>query len=262
MHVANRKISVKNQTPNNNKHNKVPWKLIGQILLALAFFYILGWMVTSLSFTGRNGDKILATQEVSAEEIFDNFGFKVFDVKWNEATWAEVGSGTQAQQLDGILTLTREKNGSGGLVAHRRKWLLSQISHAEARLMLGSDIQTQAGEIGIEIYTTGDTDQWFVRCAIHSGQNEEAAFILCETADAFSTTPVTVPYDTWHLVRFEVDPENIALTFFVDGQETGKYIAPEKNDLNQAEYLFMLEAASSSDGSLRGSFDHVLLKNR
>jgi hypothetical protein len=128
------------------------------------------------------------------------------------------------KQLDGVLIFSREVDGFGGLVAHRRKWLLSQINYVESRLMLSSDIQTQAGEIGFEISTTADGNQWFARCGIHGGRSERMALILCDTADKFSTTPVPVAYDTWHVVRFEVDAETTTLTFFVDGEGIGKYI--------------------------------------
>jgi hypothetical protein len=218
--------------------------------------------MTSLSFAGRNGIDIQATQAISSLEIFDNFGFKVFDTKWNESTWAEVGTGLNIRQLDGILTISREVEGFGGLVAYRRKWLPSQINYVESKLMLSSDIQTQSGEIGVEVGTPADQNQWFARCAIHGGQSERTALILCNTADKFSTTPVTAAYDTWHVVRFEVNAENTTLTFFVDGEEVGKYISQETFDFKSPEYSLMLEGLSSNDGSLTGSFDYVQLKNK
>ena len=164
---------MKNQTSNHHKHKRIPWHLFGQIVLALVFFYLLSWLINSLSFAGRNGIDIQATQAISSLEIFDNFGFKVFDTKWNESTWAEVGSGSHFNQLDGILTVSRDVEGFGGLVAHRRKWLLSQINYVESRLMLNSNIQTLAGDIGFEINTDVDGDQWFVKCGILGGQGKK-----------------------------------------------------------------------------------------
>jgi hypothetical protein len=204
---------MKNKTSSHHARLRIPWSLIGQIVLALVFFYLLSRMITSLSFAGKNGLDTQATQAISAAEVFDNFGFKVFDTKWNEATWAEVGSGSQMKQLDGILISSREVEGFGGLVAHRRKWLLSQINYVESRLMLSSAIQTQAGEIGFEISPDVDKNQWFVKCGIQGGQNKKTASILCNSASRFSTSVVEVSYDTWHLVRFEVDPENGTITF-------------------------------------------------
>jgi hypothetical protein len=253
---------MKNQTSNNHESNKIPWNFIGQIVLALVFFYLLGLLMTSLSFAGRNGIDIQATQAISSLEIFDNFGFKVFDTKWNESTWAEVGSGSHIEQLDGVLILSREVEGFGGLVAHRRKWLLSQINYVESRLMLSSDIQTLAGDIGFEINTKIDGNKWFVKCGIQGGQGKNTASILCNTADGFSTTAVKVPYDTWYLVRFEVDSENGMITFFVDGQNGGKSLPQDISKLKIAEFSLMLDGASSNDGSLNGSFDDVQLKNR
>lgn len=252
---------MKDHKSNRHGRLRLPWNLIGQIVLAIGFFYLLGWLVNTLSFAGTNARDIHATEPVSALEIFDNFGFKVFDTGWNEATWAEVGTGSHIQQLDGILNLSREVEGFGGLVAHRRKWLLSQINYVESKLMLSSDIQTQAGEIGIEINTQVDGNPWFVRCGIQGGQGQEKASILCHTADGFSTTAVESLYDTWHLVKFKVDAENATITFFVDGEKIGNYIQ-EISALNNAEYLLMLDGLSSSDGSLDGAYDHVLLKNK
>jgi hypothetical protein len=253
---------MKDQTSNNHKHNRIPWNLVGQIVLALVFFFLLGLLMTSLSFAGRNGIDIQATQAISSLEIFDNFDFKVFDTKWNESTWAEVGSGSHIEQFDGILIMSREVEGFGGLVAHRRKWLLSQINYVESRLMLSSDIQTLAGDIGFEINTDIDGNKRFVKCGIQGGQGKNTASILCNTAGGFSTTVVKVSYNTWHLVRFEVDSENESITFFVDRQNIGKCIPQNISELKNAEYSLILDGSSSNDGSLTGSFDYVQLKNK
>ena len=253
---------MKNQTSNHHERIRIPWNLIGQIVLALVFFYLLGRLVTSLSFAGKNGIDTQATQAISSAEIFDNFGFKVFDTKWNEATWAEIGSGSQIKQLDGILISSREVGGFGGLVAHRRKWLLSQINYVESRLMLNSDIQTQAGDIGFEINPDVDGNQWFIKCGIQGGQGKKAASILCNAAGGFSTTEVNVPYDSWHLVRFEVDSDNGTITFFVDGQNVGKYVPQGISESKNAEYSLILDGSSSNDGSLTGFYDYIQLKNR
>ena len=253
---------MKNQISERRKRLRIPWNLIGQIVLAVTFFYLLGRLINSLSFAGANEIDIRATEPISASGLFDNFGFKVFDVKWNESTWAEIGAGSHIQQLDGILILSRETEGSGGLIAHRRKWLLSQIDYVESRLILNSDIQTQAGGIGIELNTVTDGDQWFAKCGIQGSLGETMASILCNTADGFSTTAVKVPYDTWHLVRFDVDAEDATIKFFVNGEFVGEYIPQDANKLKNAEYLLTLNGNSSDDGSLTGSFDNVQLKNK
>jgi outer membrane lipoprotein SlyB len=253
---------MKDKISNHPERFRIPWNLIGQIVLALVFFYLLSRLITSVSFAGRNGMDAQPTQAISSAEIFDNFGFKVFDTKWNESTWAEVGSGSQIKQLDGILTLSREVGGFGGLVAHRRKWLLSQINYVESRLMLSSDIQTQAGEIGFEINPDVGGNQAFVKCGIQGGRGNETASILCNTAGGFSTTAVEVSYDSWHLVRFEVDSENGTITFFVDGQNVGKSVPQDSSESKNAQYSLILGGSSANDGSLTGFYDYVQFKNR
>ncbi len=253
---------MKDQTPIPHERHGIPWNMIGQIVLALAFFYLLGWLINSLSFAGKNGIDIQATEAVSSSGLFDNFGFKVFDTQWNESTWEEVGSGSHFNQLDGILILSREVQGYGGLVAHRRKWFPGQINYVESQLKLSSDIQTQAGEIGFEINTDFDGNQWFVKCGIQGGQGEKTASILCNTADGFSTTAVKVSYDTWHLVRFEVDSESGTITFFVDGQNVGIYISQDISEFKNVECSLILIGLSSNDGFLTGFYDNVQLKNR
>ena len=128
--------------------------------------------------------------------------------------------------------------------------------------MLSSDIQTLAGAVGFEINTDIDGNKWFVKCGIQGGQSKNTASILCNTADGFSTTVVKVLYDTWYLVRFEVDSENETITFFVDEQNIGKYIPQNISELKNAEYSLILDGSSSNDGSLTGSFDDVQLKNK
>lgn len=128
--------------------------------------------------------------------------------------------------------------------------------------MLSSDIQTLAGDIGFEINSDIDENKWFVKCGIQGGWGKNTASILCNTADGFSTIAAKVSYDTWYLVRFEVDSENGTITFFVDGQNIGKYVSQDISKLKNVEYSLILDGSSSNDGSLNGSFDDVLLKNR
>ena len=253
---------MKNQTSSHHERKVIPWNLFGQIFLALVIFYLLGRVLTSLSYAGRNGIDIHSTQVISSLEIFDNFGFEIFDTKWNESTWAEVGAGSDISQLDGVLVVSREVQGFGGLIAHQRKWQLSQINYVESRLMLGSDLQTHAGEIGVEIISAAEGNQWFAKCEIHGEQGDNKASILCKTADGFSTIPVVVSFDTWHIVRFVVDFENTSITFFVDEQMVGNYIFPKITELKNAEFSLKLGGTSSNDGYLSGSFDYVQLKNK
>ena len=122
---------MKNKVSNDHEGNKIPWNFIVQLALLLIAFYFLSRLINYLSFTGMNKPESQATAEITSQEIFDNFGFKVYDVKWNESTWAEVGTGSQMKQLDGVLLFSREVSGSGGLNAHSRKWLLNQINYVE-----------------------------------------------------------------------------------------------------------------------------------
>jgi hypothetical protein len=253
---------MKNKIFNNQVLSKLPLKLIGQIIIVLIVFFFFDWLIKSLSFAKMNGLEPRSTAGVSSQEIFDNFGYKVYDVKWNESTWAEVGTGSHIEQLDGVLMLSREVEGFGGLAAYRRKWLLSQINYMESIIMLNSDIQTRDGDIGVEIDATINGNLWFAKCAIHGEQGKKTALILCDTADKFSITPVEVSYDTWHVVRFEVDAEKTAVTFFVDGQNAGKYIPQDTNGFKFAEYSLMLGGWSSRDGLISGSFDSVQLKTK
>jgi len=253
---------MKNLTSNQSKRYRIPWKLSGQIVLILIIFYLLSLLINSLSFAGKNGIDIQATQAVSSSGLFDNFGFKVFDTTWNESTWTEVGSGSHIEQLDGILILSREAKGFGGLFAHRRKWTLDQINYVESLLMFSSDMQTQNGNIGFGINTDVDGNQWVVRCGIDGGQGIKTASIGCNTASGFSTTSVKVSYDTWHLVRFEVDSDNKTITFFVDGKNVGNYVLQDTNKLENTDLLLTLEGSSSNDGTMTGYFDNVQLKIR
>jgi hypothetical protein len=253
---------MKNPSAENQSGHKIPWGVIVQVVLALVFFFLLSRLISSLSFAGQNGIDTQATASVSALEIFDNFGFQVFDTKWNESTWAEVGTGSNMQQLDGVLLVTREAAGSGGLVAHRRKWHLSQINYVKSRLRLSSAIQTQAGALGFGINTSVAGTPWFAKCELQGGQGEKTALVLCHIADKFSTTPVEVAYDAWHTISFEIDAENAAITFFADDQNIGQFVPPETSGLESAEYTFMLEGSSSTAGALTGAFDYVQVKNR
>jgi len=64
---------------------------MGQIII-LILFYFASRIITSLSFAGMNGLEPRAAAGVSSQDIFDSFGYKVFDSKWNESTREEVGA--------------------------------------------------------------------------------------------------------------------------------------------------------------------------
>jgi len=256
------KSFMKHQISGHQERCKLPLKLMGQIILVAGMFFLLSRLITSLSFAGKNGVDLRATAGVSSEEIFDGFGFKVFDGKWNDATWAEAGTGSKFNQLDGVLTVSRDVVGSGGLIACRRKWLVSQIDYVKSIVMLNSDIQTQEGNIGVEINAPMNGNERFVKCAIHGGQGKKTAVILCDTADQFSTTPIEVSYDTWHVVHFDIDAEKPAITFWVDGNIVDTYIPKDASGFKVAEYSLVLMGESSSAGLMSGSFDAVELKTR
>jgi ribosome biogenesis SPOUT family RNA methylase Rps3 len=118
------------------------------------------------------------------------------------------------------------------------------------------------GGLELTISTAIDRNQWFAKCEIHGEQGEKTASIVCKTADGFSTIPIIVSYDTWQIVRFDVDSENITITFFVDGQIVGNYIPRERSELKNTEYFLMLDGLSSNNGSLTGSFNYVQLINK
>lgn len=253
-----------NQPSNKNEPNKTPLKLIGQIFLAIVVItlvFVFGWRVTSLSFLGI-GLEPPATAAASSQGIYDTFDNKTFDGKWDDSVWAEFGTVSQIQQRDGVLMLSRESDSFGGIVAYQKKWLWSQIDYVESKILLSSNIQTRDGDIGVEINTILNGNLWFAKCAIRGVQGEKTALILCDTADKFSITPIEVSFDTWHVLKLDVNAEKTSINFFVDGQNVGEYTPQDTSGFKFPEYSLMLDGWSSSGGFISGSFDYVQLKTK
>jgi hypothetical protein len=261
--MSNQSNKTNNPASNNDESSKLPLKLIGQIFLVLVILVLVvvfGWKITSLSILGF-GLEPPSTNTVS-DGVYDTFDNKSLDGKWDDKIWTEFGTISQIEQRDGVLMLSRETDSFGGLVAYKQKWHWSQIDYLESKIMLSSNIQTKDGDIGVEINTTINGDLWFAKCAIRGVQGENSALILCDTADKFSIEPIEVSYDTWHVVKLDIDNDNPSITFIIDGKNAGKYIPQNPEGFKFPEFSLMVDGWSSVGGFISGSFDYVHLKTK
>jgi hypothetical protein len=158
------------------------------------------------------------------------------------------------EQKNGILTISRQSPGNGGLNALRSGlWRIDQIGFVEARLMLDSNIQASEGDIGIGMQT-GD---WWLNCSIYSRRGAGDAWATCADSEDHPRSGLSVQYNSWHTMRFEVNPNTAAISLFADGQQIGGFVPTNPDGFKKAQFNIGLSAWSKDGGVITGYIDDV-----
>jgi hypothetical protein len=193
--------------------------------------------------------------------LYDDFNDPAFDGSFNRGQWSSFGESNVGQiiQEDGSLTMSRGgKSESGvGLVAleYRRKPIQTPTFY-EARFMVD---KPQDGHVysflGSNLPSEDYTD-----CTL--GYGDERAKIECgyfhNEETMFWTEARFVDFGTWHTVRIEIDPEPMAFTYYIDGQDAGAYVPPNTEELKQeAEFQFDIGVWGASTEEVTAYIDEV-----
>jgi serine/threonine protein kinase len=184
--------------------------------------------------------------------VFDDFDNPEFDGKWNEEIWThDPEDSATIEQADGSLKLSRQTAQSSGL--DYEPLTIGEIGFIEAALKLQDNIRASAGNVSIVI----SHEDWWLGCFVSGGSQEDDALASCDTSDNYAANGVTVPYNSWHTLRFEVDPVTAAVSFFVDGTHIGRYTPPDPEAFKQTQVAFTLAVWSEDGGLVTGYIDEV-----
>ena len=110
---------------------------------------------------------------------------------------------------------------------------LADFNFIEAKVMLDRGIQSNNGNVHIAF----GSDDWGTDCGVVADTNDDMAFLYCNlhTSENYMEGPA-VPFNTWHTVRIEIDPESTELKYIVDGQQIATYTPPEADVLRKAKF--------------------------
>ncbi len=201
----------------------------------------------------------LATDE--ADSVYDDFDDSAFEGEWNSELWEawENISRCEVEQQEGILRFTcTEPDGSGLNALDYTDVPFGEFSFIEARLRLDDEIQTNNGAVIIKLYSS--LESW-AECGLVGGVENDGTHSYCGVYTGgdveYEVNGPVADYDTWRLVRLELNPETAALTFFVDGQRIGAYTVPEAEALKQAEFTVELHVYFEEGTLITGYFDDV-----
>jgi hypothetical protein len=200
-----------------------------------------------------------ATDE--AASVYDDFDDPAFAGEWNPELWEawDSTSHCEVEQQEGVLHFScSEPTGSGLNALDYTEVPFGEFSFIETRLRLDDEMQTNNGAVIVKFYTS--LDSW-AECGLVGGADRAEAASYCGVYTGQDTDyEVAGPaanYDTWRLVRLELDPETAAITFFVDGQQVGAYTPPEAEALKQAEFTVELQVYFEEGTLVTGYFDDV-----
>ncbi|NJN99211.1 MAG: hypothetical protein HC875_36520 [Anaerolineales bacterium] len=204
--------------------------------------------------TDQSPPPLTPTPTIPGLWLFDDFENPDNDGKFDEGLWnyfSEAGNATTVEQKNGSLTLSHQSPDNGGL-NYYGPFRIDEIGFVEARLKLDSNIKVSGGNINFNIWNY----DWWLACAIHGKQEDSDGWANCTTSDDYEGNGVTVSYNSWHTMRFEVNSDT-TVSFFLDNHYIGTYTPPDKEAFKQTQVTFALAVNSGVDGLITGSIDDV-----
>jgi serine/threonine protein kinase len=205
------------------------------------------------------------SETTAAEEIdtlYDDFDDSDFDGDWNAELWtpAHDYEGTVVEQRDGMLSISRQVPGSSGLTAIELSALkIVAIEAVEAGIRLDRDFEASYGDVSLSIGGLVADEWWWFGCNIAAEQGDTEAWAGCDSSEDYAEG-ITVQFNTWHTLRFEIDPDTMTITFLVDGQKIDEFMPADPVAIKQAEFAVDLRAYSEDGGLITGYFDDVYIE--
>lgn len=203
--------------------------------------------------------------------VYDNFNNPANDGSFNRSQW-EIwgGSSNQLVQKDGVLIATINSSASVSqdwttLAARKYSYvsLNSLTSNGptffEAKLKPDANQHTGNVQLHLSADDMPGGGSWFAECAI----NED--WLGCydslwpsQEGHDYGVEGKQVGYDTWHVVRIELDPTTMQVTYFIDGQMVGSHVPVDADKIKNAHFTFGPGVwRSSSSAAITGYIDDV-----
>jgi len=201
----------------------------------------------------------------TAGSLYDDFNNSAFDGGWNTGLWSDTSYPgiTSIKQESGSLIISRQSPESSILRSLRPgKWTIDQLGFVEAKVMLDSNIKASSGSVGIGI-DNFTSPTWWLFCEISSRLGDVEAWANCKTDEdasvhgIYSANGLSVQYNTWHTMRFEINPDTAAILFYIDDQQIGSFIPIAPETFKETQFSLLLNVHSKDGGLVTGYFDDV-----
>lgn len=204
------------------------------------------------------------TPTIDADPMYDDFNNPAYNGKFNNELWEynrdnTDGTKTIFNQQDGILEVSREAEGIGTITTiSPRSWTIGQIGFIEAKMMLDSNIKAlDGGNVHTVFSGNINGSDWYSVIYIGGGQGNSDALIGFDTADYNGESVPSVAYNSWHTVRFEINPETAVISAFVDGKKLDETVHSNPEAFKQSDFKIAIGVYSYGGGLVTGYIDDV-----
>ncbi len=203
------------------------------------------------------------TIALEAAPIYDDFDNPTFDGMWDAARWGlDDADKCEVSQQEGFLSFSCTKPTGSSLNALRYEVAtFEEFNIVEARLMFDGEMQTNEGNVAIIFGTTLGEKWWDAGCGLYGHTQKPTAQSHCVVFSGdnreYSIDGPGVAYDTWHVVRIELNPESAELRFFIDGQPVGTHTPADAEALKTAEFVIYLQVWLGDGTLTTAHFDEV-----
>lgn len=176
--------------------------------------------------------------------MYDSFNNILYNGSYNETKWGywtSAGGDAPFVQEDGELIINMGSNLELDVnLKNYQKVILNKPTFIEARVFLDPNVNTSEIIIGFEAHQ-GNQFEGFSYCNIVNTSNNHSQDIHCGNSYFGENQEVSVNQKlepTWHLIRIEIDPGKMKITFLVDGISFGPYWLPQPEKLRLDYWRF------------------------
>jgi hypothetical protein len=190
--------------------------------------------------------------------VYDSFDNPAFDGRYNTTLWPRASGCVGAAQSDGVIAFPLGCDLFAGPAAVP----VEQLALFQANVMVANDFQGAAATQELVISTELSTGLWWAYCGIIATDDGVSQFfnvvnVGLDESDLHQMEPAE--YDRWYTVRIEVDSDSMAFSCFIDERLLGSVVPADADELRDARFERILEAARPPGSSATSYADDVLL---
>lgn len=176
--------------------------------------------------------------------IYDDFDNTAYDGRYNMSLWDAGASSNNyvISQDKGKLTITVKDVGSAGFNSYKSSRII-EPTFFEMRAYL----DPSTTDIESHLYMGIETDEGYTVCGVFGYGNTEN--VSCWSNYYGKMAESSLGLDdispSWHVFRFEIEPETMTISYVIDGKQVGHFVPRESmpehyNDLKNKSFTFRL----------------------
>lgn len=201
--------------------------------------------------------------------VYDDFGASEFDGAFHFGRWKlesdpniRVEQGDQALVISVSGVRSRVTSSVLTMTAPRRIAVSRSVAFLEGRMMLSGDHQGGYMNLTIALNASPGGEVWWSQCGLAANANGPPHALCDFTNSTRNSQPefsrvVPVTFDTWHVVRMEIDPEGYEISFYLDGRLIGRGIPGDSERLRGLSFARTLGTYVESNTSITAYVDYI-----